>query len=161
MCLVRYLWYTLKLHTVLLLVKTFFPLLVGLLSTSLPFLSLPSYCSGSCPQVSHLHHCLLIGRALVHKSPIFIFAFLLVGLMSSSLPFDHPCNFIGRALVLKSPMFILAFILVRLLSSSLLCSSLPSYWSGFCPQVSHFQPCLLIGGALLLKCPMLSILFSH
>ena len=62
-------------------------LLVGMLSTSLPFSSLPSYWSGSCPQVSHFHPCLLIGRALVHKSPIFIPAFLLVGLLSTSLPF--------------------------------------------------------------------------
>ena len=72
--------------------------LVGLLSTSFPFLSLPSY---------------WLARDL--KSPIFILAFLLVGLLSTRLPFSslspywsascpqvshfHLCLLIGQALV--------------------------------------------------------------
>ena len=55
----------------------------------------------------------------------------------------------------------IAFSLVKLLSTSLLCSSLPSYWSGSCPQVSHFHPCLLIGWALVLKSTMLFLVFTH
>ena len=135
-----------------------------------PSSSLPSYWSGSCPQFSHVYSCLLIGWALVLKSIIFILAFLLACLFSSSLPCSslpsyrsgscpqvshvHTCLLIGWALVLKSPMFIPAFLLVGLLSSSLPCLSLPSYWLGSCPQVSHFHPCLRIGLALVLKSPM-------
>ena len=38
-----------------------------------------------------------------------------------------------------------------LLSRSLPFSSLPSYWVGSCPKISHFHPCLLIGRALVQK----------
>ena len=61
-------------------------LLVSILSTSLPFSSLPSYWSSSCPQIFHVHPCLRNCWALVHKSPMFIPAFLLVRLLSTSLP---------------------------------------------------------------------------
>ena len=103
--------------------------MVGLMSTSLPFSSLPSYWSGSCPQVSNFQPCLLIGLAFFHKSPIFILAFLLISLMSTCLPFSsvpsywsgccpqvflfYPCILIGRALVHKSLIFILFFTIKR------------------------------------------------
>ena len=48
--------------------------------------ALPTYWSVSCPQVSHVHPCILIVRSLVHKSPMFILAFFLVDLLSTSLP---------------------------------------------------------------------------
>ena len=116
-----------------------------------------------CLQVSHVHPCLFIGWSPIHNSPMLIFTFLLVRLMSclpfSSMPLYwsvlvqkspifNPCLLIGLALVHKFPIFILAFLLVRLLSTNLPFLSLPSYWSGSCPQVSHFHPCLLIGWAL-------------
>ena len=105
---------------------------------------MPSYLSGSWPQVSHFHSYLLIGRALDHKSSIFIIAFLLVGLLTTSLPFSslpsywlgscpqvshfHPCPIIGHAFVHKTHIFILAFLLVGLLSTRPPFSSLLSYW---------------------------------
>ena len=50
-------------------------LLVGLLTSSLPGSSLPYYWLGSFLQVCHVLPCLLIGQALVLKSPMFILIF--------------------------------------------------------------------------------------
>ena len=98
--------------------------MVGFLSTSLPCSFLPSYWLGSCPQVSNVHSCILIGRAPFHKSPMFILAFLLVGLLSQ-VYHVHPCFFIVRDHVQKSSIFIPVVLSVRLFSTSLPCSSLP------------------------------------